>query len=179
MHDVLEGQESAGVHGNNSLVVPVSVTLSILAVLIAGATLLGHRAHTEELLLQTRVTDQWAYSQAKDIRRHDSQVQAKILGVVAVRDSAGADALRGELLTEVERYGKEKEEISEKAKEFEAEKNLVSRRADRFDAAEALLEIGLVICSLTLLTKRRFFWFAGIAISATGIALACSGLLLH
>ena len=51
------------------LTIPVSVTISILAVLGAIVTLMGHRAHTEELLLQAKATDQWAYYQAKNIRR--------------------------------------------------------------------------------------------------------------
>jgi hypothetical protein len=179
MHDILEGHESAEEHGNNPLVVPVSVTLSILAVLIAGATLLGHRAHTEELLLQTHATDQWAYYQAKNIRQHETQSHAKMLGVLAARDAARADALREDFQKEADRYDDDKDDITKKAKEFEAEKDLVSRRADRYDASEALLEIALVICSLTLLTKRRLFWFAGIALGVVGIATACSGLLLR
>ncbi len=32
---------------------PVSFTMAILAVLVATVTLLGHRAHTEEILAQT------------------------------------------------------------------------------------------------------------------------------
>ena len=32
---------------------PVSLTMAILAVLVATVSLLGHRAHTEEILLQT------------------------------------------------------------------------------------------------------------------------------
>ena len=55
----------------------VTVTMAILAVLIAGVSLLGHRAHTEELLLQTKATDQWAYYQAKDIRQRSYQVVSR------------------------------------------------------------------------------------------------------
>ena len=40
---------------------PISLTMAILAVLIATVSLLGHRSHTEEILLQNRATDQWAY----------------------------------------------------------------------------------------------------------------------
>jgi len=40
-------------HQDYRYTLPVSLTISILAVLVAGATLLGHRAHTEELLLQS------------------------------------------------------------------------------------------------------------------------------
>jgi len=61
----LEVHTHHGESGENPLVVPVSMTMSILAVLVAVATLFGHRAHTEELLLQAQATDQWAYYQAK------------------------------------------------------------------------------------------------------------------
>ena len=51
-------------------------------------------------------------------------------------------------------------------------------RGNRFDLAETLLEIGLVITSVTLLTKRKAYWYAGIAASLAGIASALSVLLL-
>jgi len=54
----LEVHTHHGEHGENPLVIPVSLTMSILAVLVAVATLFGHRAHTEELLLQAQATDQ-------------------------------------------------------------------------------------------------------------------------
>ena len=62
---------------------------------------------------------------------------------------------------------------------MEKERDAVSRRADRFDGGEALLEIGLVICSITLLTKRRGFWVGGILVGAIGVILALTGFLVH
>jgi len=144
-------------HQDYRYTLPVSLTISILAVLVAGATLLGHRAHTEELLLQSRATDQWSYYQAKNIRFHEVQSIADLLGALAPAD---------------------KEDISEKAKEFEKERDLISRRADRFDGGEALLEVGLVICSITLLTRRRLFWVGGVVIGAVGVVTALTGLFL-
>ena len=41
-------------------------------------------------------------------------------------------------------------------------------RADRFDLGEALLEIGLVVTSVTLLTRSRIYWFLGLAFAAGG-----------
>jgi hypothetical protein len=158
---------------------PVSLTMSILAVLVAGATLLGHRAHTEELLLQTRATDQWAYYQAKNIRLHEMQGIADLLGALAPSERKETAAVREKYLKEVERYANDKEDISEKAKELENERDVASRRANRFDGGEALLEVGLVICSITLLTRRRAFWFGGMLVGALGVVLALTGLFLH
>lgn len=49
----------------------IGLTTAVTAVLLAVATLLGHRAHTEEIKLQTRVNDQWSFYQAKHQRAHD------------------------------------------------------------------------------------------------------------
>ena len=166
-------------HDKHPLTIPVSVTISILAVLGAVVTLLGHRSHTEELLFQAKATDQWAYYQAKDIRLHEMEAVADMLGLLAPSDKEKTAAAHEKYLKEAERYRKDKETISERAKELEAERDLASHRADRFDAGEVFLEMGLVICSITLLTKRRFFWFSGIAIGAVGVIVAITGLLLH
>lgn len=145
-------------HDHHPLTIPVSVTMAILAVVGAMVTLLGHRAHTEELLLQAKATDQWAFYQAKNIRLHEMQAVADMLGALAPQDKEKTAAVHEKYVKEVERYDTDKDDISDKAKEFEGERDLVSRRADRFDGGEVLLEVGLVICSITLLTKRRFFW---------------------
>lgn len=166
-------------HAPSALTVPVSVTISMLAVLVAGDTLLSHRAHTEELLLQTRATDQWAYYQAKDIRLHEMQAFADVLDALVPPSSEKAQAVRQKYVNEVNRYQSDKGNIGEKAQELEKEREVIGRRADRFDGGEALLEVGLVICSITLLTKRRLFWFGGILMGAIGVALALTGFLIH
>jgi len=176
MHEGLEGQEA---HAVEPWTLPVAVTMSILTVLVAMATLLGHRAATEKLLLQTRATDQWAYYQAKNIRLHEMQSAADMLGVLAPADKEKAAAMREKYLKEVERYQDDKDEISNKAKELESEGAHISLREDRFDAAEVILEIGLIICSLTLITRRKVFWYSGIALGVVGFLVALTGFFVH
>jgi hypothetical protein len=175
----IEIHASHGEHRDNPLVLPVSLTISILAVLVAVATLFGHRAHTEELLLQAQATDQWAYYQAKNIRLHEMQGMVDLLGVVTTSDKDKSELLRQKYEKEVKRYENDKDEISGKAKEQENERDLLRRRADRFDAGEGILEIALVICSITLLTDKKAFWFAGMLIGALGVAAALGGFLVH
>ena len=153
MHEVMEDAE----HEGESRTLSVAVTMAILAVLVATATLMGHRAATEELLLQTRASDQWAFFQAKNIRLHEMQAVTDILSTVQPMDKERTEAMREQYAKEVERYEKEKDEISEKAQELEKDRDVVSQREDRYDAAEVILEIALIICSLTLLTKKRLF----------------------
>lgn len=166
-------------HGNNPLVLPVSMTISILAVLVAISTLFGHRAHTEEGLVNAQAIDQWAYYQAKNIRLHEVQVMVDLLGTVTTLDKEKTELLREKYQKEVERYESDKGDISEKAKEFEKELEVQRKHANFFDASEGILEIALVICSLTLLTNQKVFWIAGILIGAVGVVAAVAGFLVH
>ena len=175
----LEVHTHHGEHGENPLVIPVSLTMSILAVLVAVATLFGHRTHTEELLLQAQATDQWAYYQAKNIRLHEMQSMVDLLNVVTTQDKEKAELLREKYQKEVQRYSSDKDSISEKAKEQENERDLLRAKADRFDAGEGILEIALVICSLTLLTDKKFFWYSAMLIGAVGIVISLGGFLHH
>lgn len=179
MPEDFEMPEVGEEHEKHPLVLPVSLTVSILAVLVAAVTLLGHRAHTEELLLQSQATDQWAFYQAKNIRLHEMQSMVDLLGTISPVDKEKNATLQEKYKKEVERYESDKDNISEKAKDLEKERDVVSHRADRFDGGEAFLEIGLVICSITLLTKRRGFWFGGMLVAAGGVLLAITGLLIH
>jgi len=177
----MHGIEGHGGHGREEspLVLPVSITIAILAVLVAVATLFGHRSHTEELLLQAKASDQWAYYQAKNGRLNTDQAIADLLGAVSVEDKEKAAALRGKYLKDVERYSTDKDDISEKATELEKERDRYQHRADRFDASEGILEFALIVCSITLLTNKKFFWFGGILIGLIGLLVALSGFLVH
>src|SRR5260370_5094231 len=57
-------------HHNPSLA-PVSLTMAVLAVFVAVASLLGHRAHTQEVILQAESSGPWAYYPAQKICQHE------------------------------------------------------------------------------------------------------------
>jgi uncharacterized membrane protein len=167
-------------HGEESpFLVPVSVTISILAVLVAGVTLLSHRSHTEELLRQSQAADKWSQYQGKSIRQHETENAADVIEIVAPLNKEKGDTLAKKYEAQVEHYKSDKEDVTKEAKELEEERDLLGRKADRFDGGEALLEIGLVICSLTLLTKKRLFWIGGMAVAAGGVVMALTGFFLH
>jgi hypothetical protein len=179
MPEVMEIPEAHGHKEEYPLTIPVAVTMSILAVLVAIATLLGHRAATEEMILQSKAADQWAYFQAKKIRLHEMNAEADKLAIFMVVDKEKAEASRQKYLKEADRYGKETDEIGEKAKDLEKERDLAGNREDRFDAGEVILEIGLIICSLTLLTRKKIFWLSGMALGVAGFCVTISGFLIR
>ena len=158
---------------------PISVTMAVLAVLVAVVTLLGHRAHTEEVVLQAKASDQWAYYQAKNIRRHEDEIFSDNGSVETTTDAAALAKLREKYSSEAARYKDDQKEIEDKAREMEAEVATERNRADRYDLAEVFLEVGLVITSITLLSGRRLFWMFGMLMGVIGIALAGTGFFVH
>jgi hypothetical protein len=158
---------------------PVTITMAVLAVLVAAVSLLGHRAHTEEILLQTKSSDQWAYYQAKNIRRQNYELFLDELSIFSLKDSEQTSKIREKYAREVERYGEEQKEIQDEARKLESEVAVIQRRANRFDLGEVVLEAALVIVSLTLLTRRRVFWIFGSILAVLGIAVAATGFLIR
>ena len=179
MTELQEGVELPEHHGEYRYTLPVSLTISILAVLVASATLLGHRAHTEELLLQTKATDQWAYYQAKDIRQHSYETFLDELSILAPQNSDQAKKLKDKYTKTVERYRAEQTEIQAEARKAESEVSVQRRRADRFDLGEVMLEAALVICSITLLTRKQLFWKLGLVLGAAGVLIGAAGFLVR
>jgi hypothetical protein len=177
--ELSELQENAEHGRENPSLAPISVTMAILAVCVAVVSLLGHRAHTEELLLQNRATDQWSYYQAKNIRRHNYEMGVDLLSMIEFKDKAQADKVREKYQREAERYTKEQAEIEEQAKDLEKESALEQRKSNRFDLGEVFLEIALVISSLALLSRKRLYWFLGIVSGLAGLGVAATGFLLH
>jgi hypothetical protein len=177
--ELQELQENAEHAQHNPSLAPVSLTMAVLAVFVAVVSLLGHRAHTEEVVLQAKSSDQWAYYQAKNIREHEDTLVSDLAAVVATNDAAGVGTLREKYGKEAERYKGEKKDIEDKAREMESEVAMERRRADRYDLAEVFLEIGLVVTSITLLSGRRIFWHLGMVLAAVGVVVAVMGALVH
>jgi hypothetical protein len=176
--EIQELQENAE-HGHETGLAAVTITMAILAVLVASVSLMGHRAHTEEILNQTKATDQWSYYQAKDIRRRSYELFLDELSVFSLQNSEQVAKIKEHYAKEVERYKDEQKEIGSEAKNAENEVLREQRRADKFDLGEVMLEAALVICSITLLTRKKIFWLLGIVLGLAGVVTAALGFLIH
>jgi len=173
IHELHEHAEEA--HRDPSLV-PVTLSMAILAVVLAAISLLSHRAHTEELLLQTKASDQWAFFQAKSIRRHTYELFLDLLSIANPKDAGAAEKLKEKYSSEIKRYGDEQNDIQSEAQQLEREVVTQRRKGNRFDLGEVCLEVGIVLTSLTLLTRRNLFWQLGGLAGLVGFAVAASGL---
>jgi hypothetical protein len=175
-HELQEHNEHAG---KDSAMRPVAFAMSILAVLVAITTVLGHRSHTAAVLEQSRASDQWNLYQAKKIRQSDTMLAADMLKTLPTQNAEATKKLVDSYQQHIEKWNDDLSEEQEKAQEFEAEVKLQERKANRFDLGEALLEIGLVVTSITLLTKRKSYALFGGVFGLAGIVMAVLGILLR
>src|SRR5882762_6420333 len=124
LNELKENAEHAREHPD---LAPVSLTMAILAVLVATVSLLGHRTHTEEIILQNKVTDEWAFYQAKNIRRHNDEMFADLTTLVTSKDAQATAKLREKYRGEADRYKEEQKELEKESHATEDETKLVRR----------------------------------------------------
>ncbi|MGB7546800.1 MAG: DUF4337 domain-containing protein [Terracidiphilus sp.] len=177
-NEAQELQEQAEHGSRESALRPVAFTMSVLAVLVAVTTVLGHRTHTEAVLDQNKATDQWNYYQAHKIRSNTTALASDLLSVMTISDKDAARRIAKAYADHQAKWVADLKEEQEKAEALETRVEQAEARANRFDLGEALLEIGLVITSVTLLTRSRIYWYLGLVFAAAGIASSISVLLL-
>jgi hypothetical protein len=157
----------------------VSLAISILAVMVAMVTVVGHRTHTEAVLNQAKASDQWNEYQAKKIRQSEYVVASDLLTLQPSANSAAVEHKLAEYKSHNEKWNADLEEESNKAKEFEAEVAKSESAASHFDLGEALLQIAVVLSSITLLTRQKAFFFGGLLLGIAGAIIAATGFLVH
>jgi len=148
----------------------VALTTAVLAGFAAITALLsGHHAN-EGMIEQIHASDQWNYYQAKGIK-------AAIL-------SAKADLLAGlgKAVDEKDRakladYKKEQDDIFRDAKEKEQASRSHMQAHVIFARGVTLFQVGIAVCAVSVLTRRRPFWFLGILFGVAGAAFLVQGLL--
>jgi Domain of unknown function (DUF4337) len=177
-NEAQELQEHAEHGSQESSMRPVAFTMAVLAVLVAITTVLGHRTHTEAVLTQNQATDQWNFYQAHKIRSNDTELAADLLSVMTIANQQAAAKLAKSYADHQTKWAQDLKDAQDKAEALEAKVKEAEARASRFDLAEAMLEIGLVITSVTLLTRSRIYWYLGIVFSFAGVASAVSAFLL-
>ena len=164
----------------------VALVTAMFAVALAITSLGGSNAMKEMLLAQQQSSDQWAFYQAKVIREHiyRGQKMRLELDLLATGDSLKPETrqqmeeMLKKLSAEEERYRDEKKDIEQEAKKLERERDVNRAKDPYFDYAEVLLQISIVMASISILaTSPKMFYFA-LGTAILGTLLSINGFLL-
>ncbi len=149
----------------------VAATMAGIAAALAIVAVFGQLTNTEELLNQQKASDQWAFYQAKSIRRYSSEIARDMM--VELKSAKAPDYAKN-----VKRYDEEGKEIQKEARALEDESHRAGRKALRLHFGEIFLEVSIVMASLAILTKRELMWVVAVVGALVGILTASSTLLL-
>lgn len=148
----------------------VAGTMAIIAASLAIVSVLGQHFNTEKLLEQQKASDQWAYYQAKDIRRYTAQVAGDVL-----TQMKGDPTAAKKYASDSSKYRQQTTEIQDQARDFERERDKMGRQADSFHLGEVFLEVAIVFSSLSILFKRRLLFYGGLISAVIGFIISISG----
>jgi len=161
----------------------VAITTAVYAVMLAIAALGGNNAMKDMLLAQQQASDQWAFYQAKVIREHEYRIQQKRLEVELAERGPGMapearqryEALLADFTTETKRYNTEKKDIENDAKKWEHLRDVNLKRDPYFDFAEVILQIAIVLSSVSILAVSRLMYGFSLLLALCGTFLMING----
>jgi hypothetical protein len=165
--------------GGEESLTSISLAISILAVFVAMVTVLGHRSHTTAVLMQSQAGDQWNLYQAKKIRLDSLEVVIDQMALQPTTDAAASKAKVAEYKAHIEKWKVDLADAQEKAEGFQRGREHAEHQAGRFDLGEALLQIAVVLSSITLFTRRRSYFVGGLLLGAAGLIIALSAWTVH
>ena len=146
------------------------LVISILAVFLALVAALGNKADNDEIVSRVNASNTWSYFQAKRNRSFQLELNQDLLKALGPKNPATAELQKKYEETAL-RYKSEGDEITAKAKAYEKEADQAERQGNGFDIAEVLLQVALVLCSVTILSKNPMFLRGGLLFATGAIAV--------
>jgi len=151
----------------------VSLSMIFIAVAAAAASQKGAgyssttmKQLNEATFFEGAASDQWAFFQSKSLKLTLCEMEVDRLA------EAGADASKVQAYkSKVERYEKERKEISQKAADFEKKRddarNLAAHASElgrKIGVASTLFQVAIAIGGVCLIVKKRWLWGASLAL---------------
>jgi hypothetical protein len=179
-HENREHAEHAA-HAHDPFISQVSITVAVLAVLAAAAGSLESveggaaiAASSQSVLEQDKATDSWNEYQADSLKRH--------LYTIAAQEGGPHEA---EFRRTAQEQNTKQASVRAHAVANEAQRDRLAaesaeheRRHHWLTGAATLLEIGIAMSTVTIITKRRPLWIGALALGAAGSALLVAAYVL-
>jgi hypothetical protein len=162
-------------HENDPFTSLVSITIAILAVVAAVASSLETLengsaiiAANQAVLAQERATDQWNFYEAKSFKKN-------LYAIAAGQGGANADDYAKKSKTEG--AGQDQAQASALALEHQRDEALARSethegRHHRLSVAATLLEMGIAISTIAIITKNRWPWIGSALLGGAGVIVA-------
>ena len=164
-------------HEGKSGVKLIGLLISVLALLLAFSEMLGKSAQTNALGLNMEASDTWSFFQAKSIRQTSLRTSLEALKLQA--DPARSDVQTQILAWQanIDRWESEpstnegRKELMVKAKAIEAKRDSYLEQYHAYEFASLLIQLGMVLASVTLLTSVMLFAGGSVVLGGAGLVV--------
>ena len=165
-----------------------AVGIAILAMLLAITGLGGANAGKEATNNNIYAANFYAFYQAKNIRQTDLNLAADAIELAFLQDTSLSTEAKAALKAKADAYRKTsaryesepdtnegKKELIARAKEFEMKRDHALKQDPYFDYAEALLQIAIVLISVSIVATLPWLSVFGGLVGVVGTLLMING----
>lgn len=146
---------------------PVALTISALAIAQALLSTVGSSASDDALMSTTKAANRWAHYQSKSTKESLYRLHEEQLSFQAPSERLEEARLNAHKQTE--RYEAEKEQIKIEAEKLESQVLVADRIGDVCDAGNVVLQVAIVVASVSILIKWRYLWYASLILGVVGL----------
>jgi hypothetical protein len=168
-----------------------ALTISILAMVLAISNLGGSNAMKESTQENILASNAYSFYQAKTVRQTALKIAATDLELQLAREPQMPAAVKELHLKKIEDYKKTieryesepetkegKKELLARAKDHEHERDHAMRQDPWFDYAEGMLQIAIVLLSVSIIGGIAVFYWVGSLLGALGFFSMLNGFFL-
>jgi len=169
----------------------IGVYIGILAVILAICSMGGGNAAKDATLKNIQASNTWAFFQAKNARRQALRLQSDDLEMrLAVEPDLSEDVrqkisariadykAQDAKLTSDKEHMEGLDELWEKGKSLEKDRDIALKRDPYFDYGEALLQIAIVLASVSIISGGNFLLVVSMALGTLGLISTIGGFTL-
>ncbi|NWG24257.1 MAG: DUF4337 domain-containing protein [Pseudorhodoplanes sp.] len=167
-----------------------AILIAVLAMILAITALGGSNAGKEAVNNNVFASNYYSFFQAKNMRQTSYQIAADEIDLAWMNSDLPAPA-KAALKAKADAYrktaaryesepetGEGKKELIQRAKAFEAKRDHALKQDPYFDYAEALLQIAIVLVSVSIVAEIGWLVAIGGLLGAVGTLLTINGFFL-
>ena len=169
----------------------IGVYIAVLAVMLAITSMGGSNSMKDMINANVEVTNEWGRFQAKTIRQTEVRLAADRLEVDLLLNPAMPEEVRKNIEAKIKRYketaeryesdpkeGDGRKELMAKARQLEVDRAKAQRKDPYFDFAEALIQIAIVLASVTIITGAWPLFAGSLGAGLLGVLFMLNGFML-
>ena len=178
-------------HANELFRRQAAVIIGVLAMVLAITALSTESASRSVLAANIQSSDTYAFYQAKNIRQTDTQLAADQLAALLLTQPALSSSARAAIQKQIDAdktivahlasdpaSGNGKKQLLAQAQALDAHRAHTEKQLPNFEVAQGLLQIGIVLGSVSIVAAARWLLWTGVGLGAVALLLLLNGHLL-